>query len=101
MAEDDIDRATPTDEPATVAVATRVAAALIILVVVSIVGIWAYTSGLWPFDAKPGAGGATGPGARPWHYWLAPVLAASFVLLATYAAFGYYRQVILPRLRGR
>ena len=36
-----------------------------------------------------------------WFYWIAPILAASFVLLVLGLSVGYFRKVVIPRHRGR
>lgn len=39
--------------------------------------------------------------AKPWHYWIAPVLFLSFLGIAALLAVGYYVKVIRLRTRGR
>lgn len=36
-----------------------------------------------------------------WFYWLAPILAISFVLMALGLGMGYVRKVLVPRYRGK
>ncbi len=39
-----------------------------------------------------------GDPAKPWHYWIAPVLVASFGLVLILLAVGYYMKVVrVPR----
>jgi hypothetical protein len=41
---------------------------------------------------------ATGDPNKPWHYWIAPVLVASFGLVLILLAIGYYMKVVrVPR----
>ena len=49
------------------------------------------------------AGATTGvlAEAKPWHYWIAPVLFLSFLGVAGLLAIGYYVKVIRLRTRGR
>ncbi|MFM7270905.1 MAG: hypothetical protein ACKO2C_04640 [Actinomycetes bacterium] len=49
------------------------------------------------------AGAATGvlAKAKPWHYWIAPVLFLSFLGIAALLALGYYVKVIRLKTRGR
>lgn len=49
------------------------------------------------------AGATTGviAEAKPWHYWIAPVLFLSFLGIAALLAVGYYVKVIRLRTRGR
>jgi hypothetical protein len=39
--------------------------------------------------------------AKPWHYWIAPVLFLSFIGIAALLALGYYVKVVRLRTRGR
>ena len=39
--------------------------------------------------------------AKPWHYWIAPVLFLSFLGIAALLALGYYVKVIRLKTRGR
>jgi hypothetical protein len=39
--------------------------------------------------------------AKPWHYWIAPVLFLSFIGIAGALALGYYVKVIRLKTRGR
>jgi hypothetical protein len=36
-----------------------------------------------------------------WFWWLAPILAASFLLVAVMLSFGYIRKVLVPKYRGK
>ena len=45
----------------------------------------------------PASAATTPAAAKPWHYWIAPVLAASFVLMALALALGYFVKVLNPR----
>ena len=36
-----------------------------------------------------------------WYYWIAPILAASFLLVAVLLTMGYVRKVLIPRHKGR
>lgn len=49
------------------------------------------------------AGATTGvlAEAKPWHYWIAPVLFLSFLGVAGLLAIGYYVKVIRLKTRGR
>jgi hypothetical protein len=37
----------------------------------------------------------------PWFYWLAPILAISFVAMAIGLGLGYVRKVLVPKYRGK
>jgi hypothetical protein len=37
----------------------------------------------------------------PWFYWLAPILALSFLGIAVMLSIGYIRKVLIPRYRGK
>ncbi|MEY3361520.1 MAG: hypothetical protein RL531_1239 [Actinomycetota bacterium] len=39
--------------------------------------------------------------AKPWHYWIAPVLFLSFIGIAAALALGYYVKVVRLKTRGR
>ncbi len=39
--------------------------------------------------------------AKPWHFWLAPILFGSAVLIVVALVVGYVVKVTLPRYRGR
>jgi len=39
--------------------------------------------------------------AKPWHFWLAPILFGSAVLIVVAVVVGYVVKVTLPRYRGR
>jgi len=39
--------------------------------------------------------------AKPWHYWLAPVLFGSGVLIVIALMVGYVVKVTIPKYRGR
>lgn len=69
-----------------------------ILVVVTVALMWAYAFGA--FGSQPGAGGSEGPGARPWHYWVSLVLASGVPFALGAVGFGYYWQLIRPRLQA-
>lgn len=47
--------------------------------------------------ASPAAATTTAVVSRPWHYWAAPILAASFVLLALALGVGYFVRVLNPK----
>ncbi|MFM7616656.1 MAG: hypothetical protein ACKO72_04240 [Actinomycetes bacterium] len=51
--------------------------------------------------APAGASTAVLAEAKPWHYWIAPVLFLSFIGIAGLLALGYYVKVIRLRTRGR
>jgi hypothetical protein len=36
-----------------------------------------------------------------WFYWIAPILAVSFLLVVVMLSAGYIRKVMLPRYRGK
>ena len=36
-----------------------------------------------------------------WFYWLAPILALSFVGIVVMLSVGYIRKVLIPRYRGK
>ena len=36
-----------------------------------------------------------------WFYWIAPILAVSFIGLALMLSIGYVRRVLIPRYRGK
>ena len=36
-----------------------------------------------------------------WFYWIAPILAFSFIMVVGMLSLGYARKVLLPRYRGR
>jgi hypothetical protein len=36
-----------------------------------------------------------------WFYWIAPILAVSFLGIAAMLSAGYIRKVMLPRYRGK
>jgi hypothetical protein len=36
-----------------------------------------------------------------WFYWLAPILALSFLGIAVMLSVGYIRKVLIPRYRGK
>lgn len=36
-----------------------------------------------------------------WFYWIAPILAISFVAVAVGLSTGYIRKVLIPRYRGK
>lgn len=36
-----------------------------------------------------------------WFYWLAPILALSFLGIAVMLSIGYIRKVLIPRYRGK
>jgi hypothetical protein len=36
-----------------------------------------------------------------WFYWIAPILAISFLGIVALLSVGYFRKVLLPRYRGR
>ncbi len=36
-----------------------------------------------------------------WFYWIAPILAISFVAMALGLSSGYIRKVLIPRYRGK
>jgi hypothetical protein len=38
---------------------------------------------------------------KPWHYWIAPILALSFVFILIALMVGYYVKVLRPKYRGR
>ena len=38
---------------------------------------------------------------KPWHYWIAPILALSFVFILVALRVGYYVKVLRPKYRGR
>lgn len=71
---------------------------LALLAVALVVLMWAYAFGA--FGSQPGSGGAEGPGARPWHYWVSLVLASGVPPALSAIGFGYYWQIIRPRLRA-
>jgi hypothetical protein len=43
--------------------------------------------------------GASAP--KPWHYWIAPILALSFFFILIALMVGYYVKVLRPKYRGR
>jgi hypothetical protein len=43
--------------------------------------------------------GASPP--KPWHYWIAPILALSFFFILIGLMVGYYVKVLRPKYRGR
>ena len=36
-----------------------------------------------------------------WFYWIAPILAFSFIMVVAMLSFGYARKVLFPKYRGR
>jgi hypothetical protein len=36
-----------------------------------------------------------------WYYWLAPILAISFIFMALGLGMGYIRKVLVPKYRGK
>jgi hypothetical protein len=45
---------------------------------------------------------AVGAGTpKPWHYWIAPILAISFIGILVAIMIGYYVKVLRPKYRGR
>ena len=36
-----------------------------------------------------------------WFYWLAPILALSFIGIVVMLSIGYVRKVLIPRYRGK
>ncbi len=42
-----------------------------------------------------------GDGGKPWHFWIAPVLAAGFVALLLALVAGYYLRIGRLELKGR
>jgi hypothetical protein len=36
-----------------------------------------------------------------WYYWIAPILAVSFIAMAAGLSVGYVRKVLIPRYKGR
>jgi peptidoglycan/LPS O-acetylase OafA/YrhL len=45
---------------------------------------------------------AVGAGTpKPWHYWIAPILALSFIGIFVALMVGYYVKVFRPKYRGR
>lgn len=47
--------------------------------------------------AVPASAATMVAAAKPWHYWIAPVLAASFVFMLLALALGYFVRVLNPR----
>ena len=45
---------------------------------------------------------AVGAGTpKPWHFWIAPILAISFIGILVALMVGYYVKVFRPKYRGR
>jgi peptidoglycan/LPS O-acetylase OafA/YrhL len=45
---------------------------------------------------------AVGAGTpKPWHFWIAPILAISFIGILVALMVGYYLKVFRPKYRGR
>ena len=45
---------------------------------------------------------AVGAGTpKPWHFWIAPILAISFIGILVGLMVGYYVKVFRPKYRGR
>jgi hypothetical protein len=45
---------------------------------------------------------AVGAGTpKPWHFWIAPILAISFIGIFVALMVGYYVKVFRPKYRGR
>jgi hypothetical protein len=45
---------------------------------------------------------AVGAGTpKPWHFWIAPILAISFIGIFVALMVGYYVKVFRPKSRGR
>ena len=38
---------------------------------------------------------------KPWHFWIAPILAISFIGIFVALMVGYYVKVFRPKYRGR
>jgi hypothetical protein len=38
---------------------------------------------------------------KPWHYWIAPILALSFIGILVAIMVGYYFKIFRPKYRGR
>jgi hypothetical protein len=36
-----------------------------------------------------------------WFWWIAPILAVSFILVLLMLGFGYVKKILLPKYRGR
>jgi hypothetical protein len=36
-----------------------------------------------------------------WFYWIAPILAISFIAIVVMLSIGYIRKVLVPRYRGK
>jgi hypothetical protein len=36
-----------------------------------------------------------------WFYWIAPILAFSFIMVVVMLSMGYARKVLIPKYRGR
>lgn len=83
----------------TLGITLAVAGGLLLVATGITVLIWLYVFGA--FGARPGAGGAEGPGARPWHYWLSLLLASGLPFIMAALGFGYYWKLIRPRLLVR
>lgn len=47
--------------------------------------------------AVPASAATMVAATKPWHYWIAPVLAASFVSMILALALGYFVRVLNPR----
>jgi hypothetical protein len=55
---------------------------------------------LWLLVLGAGPAGATTPvlaAAKPWHYWIAPVLFVSFLGIVFMLSIGYVVRVVAPR----
>lgn len=90
------DQAGPRD---TRVITVVVGAALALAAVVIVVLMWMYVFGV--FGDQPGIGGSEGPGARPWHYWVSLFIASGIPPVLAAIGFGYYWQLVRPRLRAR
>jgi hypothetical protein len=55
--------------------------------------------GLWSTPAWADTIAAAKP--KPWHYWIAPILALSAFLIVIALLVGYYVRVLGPKYRGR
>jgi len=82
----------------TLVITAAVAGCLALAAVVIVVLMWVYAFGA--FGSQPGAGGAEGPGARPWHYWVSLFLASGVPFALGAIGFGYYWLTIRPRLQA-
>ncbi len=80
-------------------ITVAVAGVLLLLATALAVGVWAYAFGA--FGSRPGFSSSEGPGARPWHFWIAVAMTSGVPFVLAAVGFGYYWRLLRPRLLSR